>query len=47
MAPFAAKQSPGDLEVVLLHEAHGVLADIIGPNLYTIYGTAPEQDVTI
>jgi hypothetical protein len=46
MAPFAAIQSSGDLEVVLLHEANGVLADIIGPNLYTIYGTAPEQDVT-
>jgi hypothetical protein len=23
-----------------------VRADISGPNLYTIYGTAPEQDVT-
>ena len=46
MAPFAAIQSAGDLEVVLLHETHSVLAEIIGPNLYTIYGTAPEQDVT-
>jgi hypothetical protein len=46
MDPFAAIRSAGDLEVVLLHETHSVLADIIGPDLYTIYGTAPEQDVS-
>jgi hypothetical protein len=38
-------RSEGDLEVVLLHEAHGLLADIIGPDLYTVGGTPPEQSV--
>jgi hypothetical protein len=38
-------QSEGDLEVVLLHETHSVLAEIIGPELYSVGGTAPEQSV--
>lgn len=45
MASVAAIQSDADLEVVLLHEAHGVLAEIIGPELYSVGGTAPEQSV--
>ena len=42
MAPTSI-QSEGDLEVVVLYETHGLLADLIGPDLYTIGGTAPEQ----
>lgn len=38
-------RSEGDLEVVLLHETHGLLADIIGPDLYSVGGTPPEQSV--
>ena len=45
MPSVAAIQSEGDLEVVLLHESHSVLADIIGPELYTVGGIAPEQSV--
>lgn len=45
MASVAAIQSEGDLEVVLLHEAHSVLAEIIGPDLYTVGGTVPDQSV--
>lgn len=41
----AAIQSEGDLEVVLLHEAHGVLAEIIGPELYSVGGNPPQQSV--
>jgi len=41
----AAIQSEGDLEVVLLHETHSVLAELIGPELYSVGGTAPEQSV--
>jgi len=36
-------QSSGDLEVVVLNEAHSALASIIGPDLYKIGGEAPEQ----
>ena len=36
-------RSEGDLEVVLLHEVHSALARIIGPDLYSIGGTPPEQ----
>jgi len=42
---LAAIQSEGDLEVVLLHETHSVLAELIGPELYSVNGTAPEQSV--
>ena len=45
MPTVAAIQSEGDLEIVLLHEAHSVLAEIIGPELYSVGGTAPEQSV--
>jgi hypothetical protein len=38
-------RSQGDVEVVVLYEAHGVLAEIIGPALYTIEGTPPDQTV--
>src|SRR5205085_4023644 len=36
-------RSEGDLEVVVLHETHSLLADIIGPQLYCINGSPPEQ----
>lgn len=45
MASVTAIQSEGDLEVVLLHESHSVLAEIIGPELYSVAGTASEQSV--
>lgn len=45
MTSVAAIQSDGDLEVILLHESHSVLAEIIGPELYSVGGTAPEQSV--
>ena len=45
MPSVASIQSEGDLEVVLLHETHSVLAEIIGPELYSVGGTAPEQSV--
>jgi hypothetical protein len=38
-----AIRSEGDLEIVLLHEVHSALARIIGPNLYSIGGSVPEQ----
>lgn len=38
-------RSDGDLEVVILHESHGALAQIIGPDLYSIGGTPPEQSI--
>ena len=41
----AVIQSAGDLEIVLLHEAHETLASIIGPDLYTILGDAPNQEI--
>jgi hypothetical protein len=41
----ASIRSEGDLEVALLHEAHSVLADIIGPELFSVGGTQPEQSV--
>jgi hypothetical protein len=42
-SPGLAIQSEGDLEVVILDEAHGALAQIIGPWLYEVRGTAPRQ----
>jgi hypothetical protein len=45
MSSVAVIQSEGDLEVVLLHEAHSVLAEIICPELYSVGGTPPEQSV--
>jgi hypothetical protein len=45
MPSVASIQSEGDLEVVLLHETHSVLAELIGPELYSVGGTAPEQSV--
>lgn len=45
MPSVAAIQSEGDLEVVLLHETHSVLAELIGPELYSVGGTPPEQSV--
>lgn len=41
----ASIRSQGDLEVVLLYEAHDALAEIVGPELYSVGGTAPEQSV--
>ena len=41
----AVIQSEGDLEIVLLHEAHGALASIIGKDLYTVSGDAPNQEI--
>jgi hypothetical protein len=38
-------QSEGDLEVVVLHELHAALAEIIGPDLYTVTGDVPHQGV--
>ena len=38
-------QSSGDLEIILLHEAHDTLASIIGPHLYTVLGDAPRQEI--
>jgi len=45
MQSVAAIQSEGDLEVVLLHETHSFFAELIGPELYAVGGTAPEQSV--
>lgn len=45
MSSVAVIQSEGDLEVVLLHETHSLLAEIIDPELYSICGTPPEQSV--
>jgi hypothetical protein len=42
---IASIRSEGDREVDLLHEAHSVLADIIGPELFSVGGTQPEQSV--
>ena len=41
----AVIQSEGDLEIVLLHESHGALASIIGKDLYTVSGDAPNQEI--
>ena len=38
-------RSDGDLEVVVLHEAHCVLATIVGPDLYNVGGEAPAQSI--
>lgn len=45
MGKIAAIRSEGDLEVVLLHESHDLLAEIIGPELYAIGGNPPDQQV--
>lgn len=45
MGKIAAIRSEGDLEVVLLHESHELLAEIIGPELYAISGSPPNQQV--
>lgn len=45
MGKIAAIRSEGDLEVVLLHESHELLAGIIGPELYAIGGSPPDQQV--
>lgn len=42
---IASIRSEGDLEVVLLRETHSALAEIIGPELYSVSGTPPEQSV--
>jgi hypothetical protein len=36
-------QSEGDLEIVILHESHGLLAEIIGPELYDLRGRKTDQ----
>lgn len=41
----ASIRSEGDLEVAVLHEAHSVLADIFGPDLFSVGGTQPDQSV--
>ena len=41
----AVIQSDGDLEIVLLHESHEALASIIGKDLYTVSGDAPNQEI--
>ena len=38
-------QSEADLEIVLLHENYDLLATIIGPELYAIYGERPDQEI--
>ena len=45
MPSVAAIQSEGDLEVVLLHETHSLLAEIISPELYSVGGVPPEESV--
>lgn len=45
MANTPVIRSQGDLEVVLLHETHSALAEVIGPDLYSVGGTAPEQSI--
>jgi len=39
----ASIQSEGDLEVVILHESHSLLAHIVSSQLYSINGVPPEQ----
>ena len=41
----ATIRSEGDLEAVVLHEAHSALAEIISPGLYSVSGTPPDQSV--
>lgn len=43
--PNISIQSEADLEIVLLHENHELLATIIGPELYGIYGERPDQNI--
>lgn len=45
MPNFSAIQSEGDLEVVFLHQTHDFLSQVIGPDLYSIHGTVPDQQV--
>jgi hypothetical protein len=40
--PFRV-DSPGDLEIAILHEAHSLMADIITPRLYKVVGIPSEQ----
>lgn len=40
----ASIRSAGDLEIALLHEAHAALAEIIGPELYSLSGAAQDQE---
>ncbi len=42
---IASVRSDGDLEIVILHEAHEALADLIGPDLYEVRGAPPAQEV--
>ena len=39
----ATIQSIGDLEVLVLHEAHEALSEIISPQMYAVLGTPPDQ----
>lgn len=43
--PSISIQSEADLEIVLLHENHELLATMIGPELYGIYGERPDQEI--
>lgn len=45
MGNIAVIRSEGDLEVILLHESHELLAEIICPELYTIGGSPPDQQI--
>ena len=45
MSNIPVIRSEGDLEVVMLHETHSALAELIGPELYSIGGVAPEQSI--
>lgn len=43
--PNAVIRSEGDLEAVALYEGHDLLAQLVGPALYRVAGTAPHQVV--
>lgn len=45
MSMIRSIQPEGDLEIVILHETHGLLAEIIGPELYDIAGEPLDQYV--
>lgn len=38
-------RSEGDLEIILLYENQGAFTDIINPDLYTVGGTVPNQEI--
>ncbi len=40
----ASIRSDGDLEIMLMHEAHDALAEIVGPNLYEVRGSDDDQE---